>query len=287
MDEETVFFTGLMTGIPEHMLDDVVVVRPYSKINGKYLYGKAASDSIISVAKKLYNNGYKDSEGNDLTEETVAYLKHILAMYGQPYELDALFAYNAEEKYATHKFSCQGATLEIVEDPHDSKNHVYKLTPTESANLYQYFWLSNVNNHDFVIGNKYEFSADFKVVGETLYDIDGNVVEFTASFDENGMMKAVNPKTGSNAFVYSTRYIINSNKHFTTLSNGNAPLSRLKFTTNTSVYEYTDLEALDYKGRFGVLIDPYTYYYEDGSKESFEFSVYVDNIVIKKIYEAE
>lgn len=33
--------------------------------------------------------------------------------------------------------------------------------------------------------------------------------------------------------------------------------------------------------------DAYGYYHEDGTKENFRFSVYVDNIVIKKISGAE
>lgn len=61
MTDTDVFFTAAVYNIPSNMYHDVVVVRPFVKMNDSVLYGEAMSASIYEVAQRLKkSDDYED-----------------------------------------------------------------------------------------------------------------------------------------------------------------------------------------------------------------------------------
>ncbi len=62
---ENIFFTGLLTGIPDYAYEDNFVCRPYVVKDGHYYYGDAVIANIYDIAKKIQTSENYSAMGED------------------------------------------------------------------------------------------------------------------------------------------------------------------------------------------------------------------------------
>ncbi len=54
------FFSAVLTNIPKSAYDEKIIVRPYAKIDGEYVYGEIIKRSVKDIAEDAYNNGNRE-----------------------------------------------------------------------------------------------------------------------------------------------------------------------------------------------------------------------------------
>lgn len=191
----SVFFTGVVTGIPEEMYEDQIVVRPYTKKDGVYYYGETTQTSVLDVIKKIRDGGYSDTV---VTEEQKAFCKQVLIKYGEyTEETDEGYVIFEDDAENGNWFGMEkgyNCTLDLVEDPEDSTNHAYYITnrpdvENSSNGLYSYIWSSA--SYKFTVEENaiYKFTCDVYVTDK---DMNGNTIQKVAmsgAFDFNGKSK--------------------------------------------------------------------------------------------------
>ena len=70
MGDDGVYFTAVMTNIPEQAYNKQLVIRPYIVIGGKILYGNVVSKSLYEAAVEQKNRA--DYTENELVEKIIA-----------------------------------------------------------------------------------------------------------------------------------------------------------------------------------------------------------------------
>ncbi len=63
------FFTAVLTNIPKKAYNDKIIVRPYAKIDGEYVYGETIKRSVKDIAEDSYNNGNREDYLMDIIKE--------------------------------------------------------------------------------------------------------------------------------------------------------------------------------------------------------------------------
>ncbi len=83
VEAETMLFTAVFEGIPESMIDDVLIFRPYAKVGEKYYYGNSTEGSVKSVTQQIFTSDgatTTNSAYDALDNDTKAYVNSILGI---------------------------------------------------------------------------------------------------------------------------------------------------------------------------------------------------------------
>ncbi len=75
--DDMLTFAGVFKGVPDNMVDDVLVFRPYIKEGDTYTYGAVVQASVRNIAEQIYG-GHTNYSFSLLDDETKAYIKKVI-----------------------------------------------------------------------------------------------------------------------------------------------------------------------------------------------------------------
>ncbi len=96
---EGVFFTGILTGIPESAFDDRLVVRPYARIGEAYAYGDEIRRSIRDIAQNAYDNGVREDYVMNILDKTKNLPNKKVCFFGDSITHNGKFIRELNEHY--------------------------------------------------------------------------------------------------------------------------------------------------------------------------------------------